>query len=277
MKTILCPVDFSESSFSAIEFASRLGEKLISSIELLHVITEKDLDTILENQDIDRSFEEKTALIHEKMNKLVENIREEINPELNIHYTIREGELIPLILDTESEKYIDLIVMGTKGVSDITEEYFGSNTLQVIKQCSCPVFCIPGGTSFQEIDKIVYAYNYAEEDIYALKEVITLAASIHARVDVLHIVAHEKNQEDAHATSPAKNIESYFESPDVNFICKPYKGSVHDGINAYLRETGADLLAILKRKRNFIEDLFHKSITRYFAYYTDIPVLIFKY
>ena len=277
MKTILCPVDFSASSFSAIEFAARLGDKLSASVELLHVITEKDFDAILSEEDVDKDFGEKIELIRTKMEKLIQEIKNDISDNLKIHYTIKEGNLIPLIIETENEMYIDLIVMGTKGVSDITEAYFGSNTLQVIKESTCPVFCIPEGTSINDLKKLVYAYNYQKEDIYALKEVITLAINLNASVDVLHICTEEIKEPDPGDMEPSQDIKSYFDSPDVNFIYKYFKGSVHDGINQYLRDNKADILALLKKKRNFIEEIFHKSITQYFAYYTDIPVLVFKY
>ena len=277
MKTILCPVDFSASSFSAIEFASRLGVRLSASIELLHVITEKDFDAILSAADIDKNLDEKIELIRAKLGKLEQQIKNDISSELTVHLTIKEGNLIPLIIETENELYIDLIVMGTKGVSNITEDYFGSNTLQVIKESTCPVFCIPEGTSIENLNRIVYAYNYQPEDIYALKEVITLATNLNAVVDVLHISSEDIKDPAQKDLEPAQDIKSYFDSPGVNFVYKYFKGPVQEGINQYLRENKADILALLKKKRNFIEEIFHKSITQYFAYYTDIPVLVFNY
>ena len=277
MKTILCPIDFSASSFSALEFAARLGDKLSASIELLHVITEKDFDAILSEEDAGKDLEKKIELIRTKMEKLEQQIKKDISKNLNLHYTIKEGNLISLIIETENELYIDLIVMGTKGVSDIAEAYFGSNTLQVIKESSCPVFCIPEGTSINDLTRLVYAYDYQKEDVYALKEVITLAANLNATVDVVHINNEESKEHAKHVLEPDKDIRTYFDSPGVNFVYKYYKGSVHDGLNQYLRENKVDILALLKKKRNFIAEIFHKSITQYFAYYTDIPVLVFKY
>jgi len=277
MKTILCPVDFSASSFSAIEFAARLGDKLSASIELLHVITEKDFDAILSEDDVDKDLDDKVELVRTKLEKLAQQVKNDISAGLNIHFTIKEGNLIPLIIETENELYIDLIVMGTKGVSDIAEAYFGSNTLHVIKESTCPVFCIPEGTSINDLKKLVYAYNYQEEDIHALKEVITLATNLKATVDVLHISTEELKSLTKEEKEPDRDIQTYFDSASINFVYKYYKGSVPDGINQYLRENKADILALLKKKRNFIEDIFHKSITRFFAYYTDIPLLVFKY
>ncbi len=276
MKTILCPVDFSEASISAMEFATRLAEILSASVDLLHVVTEKDLDSILEKIDLDKSFDDKVDLIRAKLEKIISNIHEEIDPGLSVHYTLKEGQLIPLIIETENDKYIDLIVMGTKGVTNLAESYFGSNTLQVVQRASCPVLCIPGGAPFNGIGKIVYAFDYQEEDIHALNEVINLGVSLNANVEVLHIENPDKTLDENERTRRLE-MTKYFDSLGVNFINKSFNGSVHEGISEYVTENNTDLLTLLKKKRNFIEDMFHKSITRYFAYYTDIPVLIFKY
>lgn len=276
MKSILCPVDFSETSLAAVEFAVRFAEKLASTIELLHVITGQEIDSVLGELDLEKNYHEKVELIRMKLEKIADSIREE-NNSLVIHNTLKQGELVSGILDTENEKYIDLIIIGSRGVSDVAEAYFGSNALQVIKNSRCPVLSVPRGAVFSEIKKIVYAYDYEGEDIYALKEVITLAANLKTVVDVLYIGQEGTVADKLHGIKPGDNIASYFESPEINFVVRPNPGSLHEGINNYLGESGASMLAVLKKRRNFIENMFHESLTKYYTYYADIPVLIFKY
>jgi hypothetical protein len=165
--------------------------------------------------------------------------------------------------------------MGTKGVRDLAESYFGSHTLQVIRLVSCPVLCIPQDTSFVEIKRIVYAYNYEEEDKNAIKELITWSIRFNAVLDILHIT--HKDTPAKSGARPDGEIESYFNRPDLNMVNRSTGGTIHEGIDDYLKESKADLLAVLKKKRNFIEELFHSGITRHYAFYADIPVLIFNY
>lgn len=53
------------------------------------------------------------------------------------------------------EQKIDLVVMGTKGASGVTEILIGSNTADVIEKCHCPVLAIPAESDFKTPTKVV--------------------------------------------------------------------------------------------------------------------------
>jgi nucleotide-binding universal stress UspA family protein len=53
-------------------------------------------------------------------------------------------------------KEIDLIVMGTHGVSGLREFFMGSNAYRVVKNSPCPVMTIPGENQWLEFKKILF-------------------------------------------------------------------------------------------------------------------------
>jgi nucleotide-binding universal stress UspA family protein len=57
MKKILCPIDFSEVSLNALEFAVAIGEKENSDITLLNIFTPADFNKILNTEHVKEEFE----------------------------------------------------------------------------------------------------------------------------------------------------------------------------------------------------------------------------
>jgi nucleotide-binding universal stress UspA family protein len=50
---------------------------------------------------------------------------------------------------------------------------------------------------------------------------------------------------------------------------------IFEGITTYIADHHVDMVAMLTRKRNLLERIFHKSMTRKMAYHTHIPLLAF--
>ena len=67
---------------------------------------------------------------------------------------------------------IDLLVMGTNGATGAKEVLFGSNTLQVIRQVTCPLLVVPVGFEFKKIQRVLYTQtqsrNFSSNDFTPL-------------------------------------------------------------------------------------------------------------
>ena len=156
MKKILCPIDFSDVSLNAIEFAARLAEAHHASLILLNVFTEKDFNQLLEAEHINKEYNEKIGMAEKKL----KSISDEINSSeknaglLSCTYKVKSGELSKTILEFITEEKIDLVVMGTVGLTQLREKYIGSQTLSIIEEAHCSVFVVPDGISFHKIKRI---------------------------------------------------------------------------------------------------------------------------
>ena len=58
MNKILCPIDFSDTSLNAIEFAVEIGKKSQSKITLLHVYNEEDFNRDIGSEALGNYFKE---------------------------------------------------------------------------------------------------------------------------------------------------------------------------------------------------------------------------
>lgn len=194
MNRILCPIDFSNASVVALEYAARVGEKHNSELTLLYVFTEDEVNLRLENESEKISYEKWRMQVGSTFEGIIAEVKStSINNGLfDCKYVVKQGDLVKAIIEAVEEGNINLIVMGTKGVSDITETYVGSNTVNVIEHSTCPVLCVPEKARYKKFRKIVYATDYQEEDKKAISQLLTFVAPFNAHVNILHVSHNNK-------------------------------------------------------------------------------------
>lgn len=275
MNKILCPIDFSETSLNALEFALEIGKKFRSSITLFHVFTESDFNKVVGREHVGKSFKELLGVASNKLKKLVDEINEKYKPEGIDHceYKIELGDTIDSLANTVSEDHYDIVVMGTTGISKTNGVFFGSKTEEVIERVNEPILVIPEEASFKSFNKLVYASDFVKEDKIAIQEVISFATMFDSRISVLHI-----NQNDSAASYErfVEELKSFIQYNKIGFVNKNFKDEVGLGIQEYMDEENSDLLVVFKQQRGFVESIFHKSLTKTLSHSSDNPLLILK-
>jgi len=140
---ILVPVDFSENSLKAAEFALSLVDPE-GEVCLLHVI---------DSDFIERVSEEGFSEAEEAINRLRESAerrlqeivssRETKQPEIDIMVVV--GKPFAEILRVANDLFFEMIVLSTRGrrQSSIEDVLFGSTADKVLRASRIPVVCIP--------------------------------------------------------------------------------------------------------------------------------------
>ncbi|MEM9856767.1 MAG: universal stress protein [Bacteroidota bacterium] len=274
MNKILCPVDFSEASINALEFAAAIAKKHQSKLTLVYVFTESDFNKIVGEEAYGKSFKELLALASTKLSSLTETIAKSLSStSAHCDYRVELGELTDQLKSMVNDEHYDYILMGTTGVSRTNGIYFGSQTEEVIEKINVPVMCIPEGASFTGFTNLVYASDYAEEDKLAIQDVISFATFFDSRISVLHI---NQNDSDVAYLQFIEELKSFIQYSKISFVHKEFKGAVELGIEEYMSAEKADLLVLFKPHRNFVAGIFHKSLTKTLAYSIDKPLLVLK-
>ncbi|MEW6002451.1 MAG: universal stress protein [Nitrospirota bacterium] len=137
IKKILCPTDFSDTSKKALEVAGKLRDIFSSELYVVHVLPShviKGKMATWMNKD-----EAMRDLLEEAKGKLEEFLRDSQIKEKGI---ISEGDPHKNIVSFSSEKDIDLIIMGSRGLGLIKETILGSVTDALLKSSICPVLII---------------------------------------------------------------------------------------------------------------------------------------
>jgi nucleotide-binding universal stress UspA family protein len=143
-KRILCPVDFSESSLSALAYALNLAGEADAHVTLLHVIEmppELRENPMAPDFDIDRIH---AAAEADARSRLQELIPDQARTYCTVETAVVEGRAYRRILQRSAEEQADLIVMGVHGRGVMDLLVFGSTTHHVIRAGTCPVLIVRG-------------------------------------------------------------------------------------------------------------------------------------
>lgn len=140
-KNILVPVDGSKYSKTALEIACDLAVKYDARLHLLHVILSPDAKHTLvlggASVTVDASDEEIEQAGHQVI-EASKKIAEEHG--LNdVESDVVGGPTAQRILEYAKDKDIDMIVMGSRGLSDISGLLVGSVSHKVshLARCTC--------------------------------------------------------------------------------------------------------------------------------------------
>ncbi len=137
LQKILIAVDGSEHSKRAVEYAIELLKMLQADIILIHC--HRTYPTLLGEPYLQKAINK----INQEAETLVKPFRE-LFQKANIAITERimegrAGEVIVAVADTEKA---DLIIMGSRGLSDLEGLIVGSVTHRVLHAASCPVLVV---------------------------------------------------------------------------------------------------------------------------------------
>ena len=282
MNKILVPIDFSDNSLNALSYAVEIAKVLECSITVFNTYP----------IDIPMGMEYSSGIYMQTLNAEIKydrqiRLQEIINTFDNVVYSsskvplqffkeIREGVAADSIANYANEKNIDMIVMGTKGASGLEEVLLGSITVSVIEKTDIPVFVIPDESKFTGLNKIVFATNFDDRDTEVIDTLQTIGEYFDSEITCLHI-----NTDPALSYADDMNMNmlkrNYFFTPvnQLNFKILSDK-KVEHGLEEYMNNNEIDLMVVTPQERNFIENLFHKSITKKLAFHSKIPVLIAK-
>ena len=268
MPTILIPVDFSNCSINALRYglnhAQKLGPK--SEIVIVHgyqiPIPAAEFSLSMSGGILDEFKND----AEEKFEKLRNDLIELDN--YKIKYDIKPAFALDAILNGIKEENPDLVIMGTKGSSGLSEVLFGSNTTGVIKSSVVPVIAVPEVFKTSNISKITLAIDEKLiTDFSTLKMLAEIASIYKAHVDIVHI----GRPEDIPKTELLKLTENFHGlDPEFHFFGSD---DISDEIEEFVYESESDLLVMIPRKHTIFEKLFSGSLTAKLAHHTRIPLM----
>jgi nucleotide-binding universal stress UspA family protein len=149
-KRILCPIDFSDASTNALNYAMSLAQEADAQLTVLHVMTyEMEL-----TPDMNESLLALSHLGRERFRKACEDdsrerlkaaVPETVRAYCAVETLLATGKPYREILRVATEQHSDLIVVGVHGRGAVDRMFFGSTTQHVVRQAACPVLTIRKG------------------------------------------------------------------------------------------------------------------------------------
>lgn len=275
MKKIICPTDFSKAATNAVEYAALIAGKTGASVTLVHTVHLPMLDTtetaMVAAETLGEQKKQAADKLHALCRYLIEKHHEK---QIEINYLVKEAFLGDAILQLTASEGFDMVVIGSTGGGNTLEEILiGSNTESVIEKVKCPVLTVPLNAAPVPFKHLVYASDYHQEDIAALKEVLLFASLFEAKVEVVHVSKEESVSPESEANIYRQKLREALVGHDLSFQEVVHPNPV-EGMKGYLTQTHGDLLVILKKRKGFFHNIFSQSFSEKLTYQSKLPMLI---
>lgn len=192
-KNILVPVDFSDCSRQALNFAIPFARQFRAGITLLHVI---HVDYYATNSDFATyDYPELLDETRQAGEKQLDDLARSVRKSYPVKTVIQTGHPGSLIVDTAKKLEVGLIITSTHGRTGFKRAFLGSTAEHVVRYAPCPVLTVPGrtrsarrGTTLLfQLKKILVPIDFSEISKEALAYAAFLAGQFGAEIILLHV------------------------------------------------------------------------------------------
>jgi nucleotide-binding universal stress UspA family protein len=187
-KHLLVGVDFSEGSRAALSFAARLARHLGGDLDVLHV-PDPMLVGATRTMQVDLR-----AQCAAELQQFVQSTppAAECHPETFVIC----GTPGKVLCDIAAREQVDVVVVGTHGMSAAPRWLFGSNTERVLRHAAMSVLVVPSGwrakhpetNDLSGVGPVLVAVDFTEPAMAAAYAAARLARVLQTRLTVLHVV-----------------------------------------------------------------------------------------
>lgn len=286
-KRILCPVDFSDFSASAYEYALTLAEYYKAHLVALHAVelskypyadyagATGDLADLLR------------ALCEGGEVKLREFVKKHSGHGVEPKLVVNQGNASDLILSFAQKDDVELIVMGTHGRRGFDRLVLGSTTDHVMRKACCPVLVVSnpahnvmttGPDGKHRLSRILYCTDFSINSERALEYAISLAAEYGAELITLHVVEGTPDPTTAEAMIAARTgqldkLISDDQRKHLNVRTAVRCGKPYQQIVSYAKEVQAHLVVMTARGGDAVDRAVFGSTTYRVIQLGPSPVL----
>jgi nucleotide-binding universal stress UspA family protein len=215
IERILCPIDFSESSVMAYDYAQSLAWHYKATLFLQHVFD--SLTPYYPYHAFPDAYNEICRdLRAHAMQQLQEFAKEHSWRGILPQCSVNDGVVTDLILGFAEAQAVNLIVMGTHGLRGVDHLTLGSVTEKVLRKARCSVLAVrksahdsvtpEEGADLLQLHRILYCTDFSDNSDQAWDQAISLATEYNAELTVLHVLEEVSSSADI-GNETAKVIE----------------------------------------------------------------------
>jgi universal stress protein A len=140
VRKILCPIDFSQHANRVVEWATHLAEEHGAEVLLLHAYHLPVEFQQLEGAYLPADFWDS---VKEEAERALATYGDRLrSAKIGVQEIVREGYPASVIEDEALQQKVDLIVIGSRGLSGLKHLLLGSIAERVVQKSHCPVLTV---------------------------------------------------------------------------------------------------------------------------------------
>lgn len=252
---LLVPVDFSEISVNAVNYALGLAPAFNCGVVLLHVVDDEEYK--------------------EKGEREMEKFRAQFNTEISIKTFVIPGNLFEDIAKAAELLEVYMVIMGTSGLKGL-QYLFGSHALRIVTSATAPFLITQEQPPRPKIETIVVPVDLASEDKHILSLALQSARLFDAKIHLF--VAHHTDEFSRNNTyRNEKFAHRFLDDHDIHYttIHAEGKNSFDKEILEYSDLVSADMIAVVNHKETGFLNVFGKNFDQNLITNDNgIPVLV---
>lgn len=285
LERILCPIDFSEASAKAYDYAYSIALHYNATLYLQHTVELLARaypyftfpDTLYE--DMTRSAEQ----------RLGDMISDSSRKGVQTKMAVQTGFPADAILAFAKDRDMDMIVMSTHGRRALDRLIMGSVTEHVLRRASCPVLAVrrPAhdfvNTSKSQdpisLKKLLVCTDFSKPSETALQYALSLAQEYNAELSMLHVLEDvPESKANLAVEEVRRKLESLIPDDARNWCTiKPVirmHGKAYQEIIQFAVEQQTDLAVLGVRGRSAVDMAIFGSTTNRVLQLGPCPVLV---
>ncbi len=277
MKNILVPTDFSKEAKNALSIALEIVKKTNGKIILLHILELPNY--LIENNNYNLHTgilnDLKEELISEEKKAYEDLVQDESidTSFIELRHTMGSAKRNIIEFANDPNNNIDMIVMGTSGISSIESAVIGSNTENVVKTVDCPV--ISTKTAFSSFDNLLLISDFTNITSPNYEKAFAFAELFGSNLHFVHInTPTQFMSSDLFETNVNAFVE-HWGLKDIT-IYQYNHDSFERGLFLLSKKIGTNLIAMGTHKHIGLNKIFYDSKTEQVVNHFNIPIFSFK-
>ncbi|MFM7488238.1 MAG: universal stress protein [Cytophagales bacterium] len=276
MKKILVPTDFSKTSLVAMDVAFDIAKKSGASVFLLNVVEEAGQDsTRITGEWQKADWEEKLfiyKLLERAENQLTRIVQDPKYSAVKVVGELRLGNPFHGMNAIIAEHKVDLVVMGTRGVTNLETMVIGTNTEKVVRHSRCPILTVHKKPASTDFKNIVYATAMSKDEEIFSRLVKRTQQFYDSTIHLLRVNTPGDFQRD-------RVVKDYMAKFAKSMQLKNYTINVYndiseeDGIMYFADSIDADMIAMATHGRTGFAHVLAGSIAEGVVKMASRPVL----
>jgi nucleotide-binding universal stress UspA family protein len=262
----LVPIDFSEQSLAAADYAAALTRIWPGNLHFLHIILPVREESSYVNV--------KTLNVQKNTVFEIFNLQERIRRTFDARSgsELVSGELSSTVIRTSRKEKSDLIVMGMQGTSGLRDYLYGSHTMEMIEETTLPLLVVPNECSFKPFRHIVYITDYQAGETSDLIALGKIAAKFKALLSVISINT---------LAVPSSRLEfrdrikSEIPFAAIHFEDREDESGVAEGLLNFALTESVDLIGVNTSHSDLVRKMAGRNLMTDTQFTADIPVLFF--
>ncbi len=274
MKTILYATDLNENEASVLKYAHKLSKNLNAKLVVFHIYQLPPIRV-----SVSRPAEQVEGFVIKEQKSIVKSYcKKHLGEDLNnvkIDVAISDT-ILDAILNQSKKIKPNLVVIGKKEKHTKRGLLASDIGLELLKKLTFPILIVPNNVSDKPVKTILYATDFEDGDILAIKKIVPTAKDMDATIHVVHVSTKTQYAGKDKMEDFEKRLTEQVSYKNVKFEVL-FSENIEKELNAHSKRIDADIIVLLEREeKGFFQKLFTKTIAEKLEVKINIPLMSFN-